>query len=399
MVVPRYRMPYPAEPTYLDATSGERRAVPQPVFGPSGQGHEAYLRLVSAGQRPARAAHGVLHAARVTLFAQALIRLYVRAGRTPVRDAFGAAMAAAFHDVARQDEGEDRWDGESAEQLAACMRSLGTPLSHIDVLRHAVATKDPAILGEDFSSDEQRIVHDADCLDLVRVLQNPGDFRRDELAFYRFEGLDADVRDELVDEATDVVFATEDPALGLYLEQRSPHAYEDLVGVLVHVESRQRRWPLLADLWADVFAQAGLERLRFLYHGSLTPGLAMLEPRKRFLPGGVEASRWPALVYASELPAFAAAHAFPWDSAEGFLLSVSGDARVSFSVPELHRNRLQQPMCVYQVPAENFTWTAAEHTGHTYHNDRPILVISCAQFRTVEEAIEHYDGIVQYVRG
>lgn len=124
----------------------------------------------------------------------------------------------------------------------------------------------------------------------------------------------------------------------------------------------------------------------------------MLEPRKRFVPGGVEDSRWPALIYASELPAFAAAHAFPWSSTEGFRLTVSVDARVTLSVPELHRNRLQQPIYLYQVPAGSFTLTAAEHTGHTYHSDLSIPVLACAHFPTVEEAIEHHGGTVQYVR-
>jgi hypothetical protein len=42
-------------------------------------------------------------------------------------DLFGVAMAAAFHDVARQDEGEDLWDDERAQMFSSWTTSLGVP--------------------------------------------------------------------------------------------------------------------------------------------------------------------------------------------------------------------------------------------------------------------------------
>lgn len=54
---------------------------------------------------------------------------------------------------------------------------------------------------------------------------------------------------------------------------------------------------------------------KFFYHGSSTDGINRLEPRLRYTPG--EELDSPASIYASDLPAFAAAHSFPWSSDEG----------------------------------------------------------------------------------
>jgi hypothetical protein len=165
------------------------------------------------------------------------------------------------------------------------------------------------------------------------------------------------------------------------------------------------RWPLLADLWSDVFAYAADLEVgapdhvparpgATLYHGSSAPALTEIEPRMRFIPGGVPKARWHALVYASDIPAFAAAHAFPWSTDEGFELSVSGAGRVTLSVPSQHQQRLQRPVYLYAVPADNFVLTVSERTGHTYHSDTPVQVLSCTPFQTVEEAIKNEGGMV-----
>jgi hypothetical protein len=101
-----------------------------------------------------------------------------------------------------------------------------------------------------------------------------------------------------------------------------------------------------------------------------------------------------ALVYASNIPAFAAAHAFPWSTNEGFELSVSGVGRVTLSVPPQHQQRLQCPAYLYAVLADSFVSTVSGGSGHTYHSDAPVQVLSCTPFRSVEEAIKSHGGIV-----
>jgi hypothetical protein len=114
----------------------------------------------------------------------------------------------------------------------------------------------------------------------------------------------------------------------------------------------------------------------------------------RFIPVGVSEAHWPALVYASDIPAFAAAHAFPWSTNEGFELSASGVGRVTLSVPPQHQQRLQCPAYLYAVRANSFVSTVSEGSGHTYHSDAPVQVLSCTPFRTVEEAIKSHGGII-----
>ena len=60
-----------------------------------------------------------------------------------------------------------------------------------------------------------------------------------------------------------------------------------------------------------------IEKPPFVYHGSSVE-ITELEPRERFTPAEGVGSR----VYASDLPAFAAAHAFPWHSGEGIELDI-----------------------------------------------------------------------------
>jgi hypothetical protein len=116
-------------------------------FGAGDVSHGTYVREVAAGRIPARPAYGVVHAVRVTLFAPGVDSAVRRVGRPLLSDPFGVAMAAAFHDVARQDEGEDLWDDESAQVFVSWMTSLGVPPLRIEVLRHAVASKDPGSEG------------------------------------------------------------------------------------------------------------------------------------------------------------------------------------------------------------------------------------------------------------
>lgn len=136
---------------------------------------------------------------------------------------------------------------------------------------------------------------------------------------------------------------------------------------------------------------------QFVYHGSSTPMLTTLEPRKQSIPREVERAAWPELVYASDLPAFAAAHAFSWGTNEGFQLLVSADGRVTMLVPSQHRHRMQRPVYLYTAYAGSFVSTSEEHSGHTFHSSEPVAVLSCAAFASVEEAIEHHGGDVSYV--
>lgn len=399
VVAPAYRRPFPAVPTFVDPATGERVAVPQPLFGTGGIDHDTYLQKLRDGEIVARLAHGVTHAVRVTLFAQALAELYRCAGRD-VGHPFGVAAAAAFHDIARQEEGRDRWDAESAARFAAFATAIGSERLDVAVLRQAIAEKDPPS-GGGFHTDAQRIVHDADCLDIMRALGGPSEFRRELLCIYAVEEFDPDACDRFVEECLDIVIATEAPSLKQFLEQSAVDAYDDFATVLWQLQQEHGRWPLCGALWREVFAHAqgaGGPEVQsdagVLFHASPIL-LDEIAPRKRSTPGAEQAD-WPELVYASDTPAYAAAHAFPWGSELGIRLDARGDAPLKMWVPEQHRHRLERPMYLYTVPRGSFLPTAEDESGLTYHSRTAVRALSCTSFASVEAAITHFGGIVYY---
>lgn len=88
-----------------------------------------------------------------------------------------------------------------------------------------------------------------------------------------------------------------------------------------------------------------------LYHASPRGALQLLKPRHRFTPRSHQDSL-PA-IYASDHPAYAAAHGFPWSTAEGVRLLFDGPKPVLI-LPEKLRNRLLRPVYVYSVPFSSF---------------------------------------------
>lgn len=134
-----------------------------------------------------------------------------------------------------------------------------------------------------------------------------------------------------------------------------------------------------------------------LYHGSQADNIEMLEPRKRYTPGEIPNS--PA-IYASDDPAFAAAHAFPWSSSEGIDLYYDhedGDVKehVVLEVPEHLLSRLEKPVFIYQVSSEKFESLNIPPYGHNYRSLEATKCIAKQRFDTVIEAIHYFGGTVK----
>lgn len=129
----------------------------------------------------------------------------------------------------------------------------------------------------------------------------------------------------------------------------------------------------------------------FFYHGSSTDGIECLEPRLRHAPGEELSS--PSSIYASDLPAFAAAHSFPWSSDEGIDLYVDGQM-VIMEIPLPIYERLLRKTYIYVVDSKQFSLVECESTGHTFRALTPVNCLEKACFQSVVEAIEHYGGQV-----
>jgi hypothetical protein len=128
-----------------------------------------------------------------------------------------------------------------------------------------------------------------------------------------------------------------------------------------------------------------------LFHGSQTDNIETLEPRKRFVPSNDTAPL--AAIYASDHPAYAAAHAFPWFTAEGVNLYFDRKF-VVLEVPKMIEERLKQPIFIYTVPANTFEPVASDAVGHNFRSLKPVKCLAKRRFETVIDAVTTFGGTV-----
>lgn len=155
--------------------------------------------------------------------------------------------------------------------------------------------------------------------------------------------------------------------------------------------------------WVYYFLAAGLlatipaiARADYLYHGSHTDNIEILEPRRRYRPGNEDAP--PEAVYAARNPAYAAAHAFPWASSEGidlyFDFNSEGQKFVVIEIPEHLMYRLAAPVFIYTVPEDSFTLCEHSNTGDDYRSLCPVICLEKMRFESAIKAILHYGGAI-----
>ena len=135
--------------------------------------------------------------------------------------------------------------------------------------------------------------------------------------------------------------------------------------------------------------------MRKLFHGTTKKNLQVIKPFKRYTPGGEDvADTIPPRIYATENPAYAVAHSFPWSSEDGVDIVIK-DEVVTVVVPEEKAGVLEQVVCIYTLPDDTFTLTEEEETGLTLHSTEIVIPTDCLCFTTVSEAMEHYGGKIQ----
>jgi len=96
------------------------------------------------------------------------------------------------------------------------------------------------------------------------------------------------------------------------------------------------------------------------------------------------------------LPAYAAAHSFPWSTDEGVGLDV-GENSVDLSIPKSLKERLQVPISIYKLSSEGFEHTEEELTGYTWHTVNPVEVIEEVKYPSVEIALKELGAKFQYI--
>jgi hypothetical protein len=129
-----------------------------------------------------------------------------------------------------------------------------------------------------------------------------------------------------------------------------------------------------------------------LYHASPHPDIALLIPQRRDTPGLQPNS--PPAVYASDHPAYAAAHGFRWASAEGFELFFFRSTPV-LVVPRFHRQRLFNRVYLYEVAPGCFEQlTNVGPAGHNFCAFVDVAPISVREFESVAAAVEILGGAI-----
>ncbi|MBI2786960.1 MAG: HD domain-containing protein [Legionella longbeachae] len=153
--------------------------------------------------------HGIQHVSRVALYVPIWANLYRKHGddeaiKLTKEDIHLLQIAALFHDSARENEGTDYWDHESAILLYYYLtRILQLDQKKAKLITEAIANKDfkkdQYFVIEENSAGEvrwqyevcpdekniyQKIIHDADCLDIIRARPH---FDAKYLDFYQYK--------------------------------------------------------------------------------------------------------------------------------------------------------------------------------------------------------------------
>jgi hypothetical protein len=250
-VLPYYAEPYPEKPTYVDERM-EIRFLASPFYGHDCAFYETYAKQVETMQIIPRGIHGAMHSTRVTLFSLMLKELYAIAGKALSVPTHLLAIAAGFHDAARQDEGKDYWDRQSAKLLEEYLINKKASSEEIAILTHALAEKDPK--DDKFTTIEQQIVNGADTLEIVRVLSDKKEFNKNRLPFYKMPELIAYPKDLLIDEVIEFVRITEARALKIYLEHNSSNYLADIMQIFSHLHNAKKCFPHMAGLLGPAIA-------------------------------------------------------------------------------------------------------------------------------------------------
>ncbi len=206
-----------------------------------GRNTERHLTLekLAEKQTTARDIHGTMHATRVVLWSQLLRLIYQTNNSSVSANPVYLALTAALHDAARENEGTDYWDDESSELVFIQLRALGVPESEISIYKQAVSEKDPANFS--FTTDIQALVHDSDCLDIMRIYGLEG-FRSENLNIYRKEPEQKECLDEIISEVAEFIKLTETASVKTYMEHNSSDFFGDLVRLLFLLNERDKKF-------------------------------------------------------------------------------------------------------------------------------------------------------------
>ncbi|MBA3602950.1 MAG: hypothetical protein H0W50_04775 [Parachlamydiaceae bacterium] len=109
-----------------------------------------------------------------------------------------------------------------------------------EFLGNCIANKDD----KNPKSLEQKIIHDADCLEIIRCLNSPGDFLPEELYFLK--DLDEDISYQLIEEVKEFIILTETKEIKNFINSKQ-NPLQVLFQILNYGNKHHNKFQLIAD--------------------------------------------------------------------------------------------------------------------------------------------------------
>ncbi len=241
-VLPIYKTPMPRIASYR-GEGAVRHILRKTSLG----NYQATALEVKDEKIPARSTHGTMHAARVTLWTQVLIHANNKLKNPIQKDAYNPiflATAGGMHDAAREDEGVDYWDSESADLLTTLLTKAKIDSNTIPIYDQTIREKDP--VERKFTTIPQQLVHDADCLEIIRCYGR-GAFRQSELCLFAHKDNDPHLFNAFIDEVATFIERTDSEQVRNDFEHGSADFYGDLIRMLFQWHAKTNEFPLITS--------------------------------------------------------------------------------------------------------------------------------------------------------
>ena len=116
-----------------------------------------------------------------------------------------------------------------------------------------------------FTSDIQKMTHDGDVLEFLRILGGLEGFRKEELCFYRDlkDDLGVEYLDRYIEEVNQFIQMTEDLRVKMHLEYKVSNFYGTLFRLMGCIHENTNQFPIINELFEQeikVFANLELDK-------------------------------------------------------------------------------------------------------------------------------------------
>lgn len=199
-----------------------------------------------------RWSHGCMHVSRAAMEVNLIAQMYKKYDpdhfQFTQEDILLAQYLTIFHDSARQTEGVDVWDASSAENARAFLTASGFSEDKVNQAIDDLKNKDNP--DQSKRSPLARLIHDADCLDIMRIY-TLNNFNNKYLDIFNDlmdkPGFLEDL-EQLKTELYSLIELTEKPFIKIHLETQSNNYYQEVLGLAGSKDTGHPRFPLLKTL-------------------------------------------------------------------------------------------------------------------------------------------------------